>query len=197
MFVVKDKEEDDFFASLADLPDRVVGILATTVIDDRLTEAIQAHWHDTKLQGGERLFDRLFNYSGALGSFGTRIEIGFAMGLYSDELMREMHTIRKIRNAFAHKLSPKDFNAQTIIDLTKNLKTPDKFPITAENFISYKASPQNPPTLLGMMQAFLTHSHVTDTAGSRSRFIRATEIVSGFLFAISADLNLVKRQPPI
>jgi hypothetical protein len=63
MWIVKDAEEDRFFKELKDLPDRVAGLLAATIVEDRLTDAIKAHCHDVKVDRGQ-LFARLFHYEG-------------------------------------------------------------------------------------------------------------------------------------
>jgi DNA-binding MltR family transcriptional regulator len=180
------QEEIDFFSELRTMPDRTVGLLAGTIIDDRLEKALRARWHDTKIES-QQLFDRIFNYTGPVGSFGTRIDIGFAVGIYNDETLRDLHTIRKIRNAFAHKIAPKDFTAQQLIDLTSNLKIPEKHPITVPYDKPYSLTAPPGSNAFQLVRVFLQHSSVPDISPGRNRYIRAAELLSGLLFATSVS----------
>jgi hypothetical protein len=92
----QNKEEQKFFGELSRLPDRAVGLCAVTVVDDRLQEALKARWHDARVEK-EQIFDRIFRYNGAAGSFGTRIDLGFAVGLYTEDSLRDLHILRKVR----------------------------------------------------------------------------------------------------
>src|SRR5690348_11653964 len=103
VWFTKSKEESDFYDEMSGLPDRVVGLLAPVIVDDRLTDAIKAQWHDTKGQHGS-LLGQLFRDGAQLGSFGSRIDIGFSIGLYNAETYNDLRNISKIRNRFAHKL---------------------------------------------------------------------------------------------
>jgi|SRR5271166_2431018 len=195
-WIVKDEDEHAFFIELKQSPDRVVGLLVTTIIEDRLTEAIRARWHDAKDESGDQLLDRLFAYFGPLGNFGTKIEIGFVIGLYTKETMKDLYSVRKIRNAFAHKLAPKDFEAQAIKDLSTNLKIPDKYPISVSPSTGAKLriSPK-PLTRSEFARVLLGVSSVDEIKSPRNRFIRAAELLSGLLYAAGADPSLTKISP--
>ncbi len=171
------RKRTSFFKELKNLPDRVVGILATTIIDERLEHALKAHFYDVKYDG-QMLFDKMFNYSAILGSFGARIDVGFAIGIYGEDAFRDLHTIRKIRNQFAHKLAPKDFKIQSVADLAANLKIPSNYPIIGKGGVS---STGENPSQFQIAKTMLAHSSVTDLTDPRSRFIRAAELLSGFL----------------
>jgi hypothetical protein len=66
---------------------------------------------------------RLFRGSGPLGNFGAKIDLGFLMGLYGREKRDDLHTIREIRNAFAHKTKTITFNSTEPKTLCKKLFT--------------------------------------------------------------------------
>ena len=130
-WIASSKEEQEFLVRLRKHPDRVAGILATAIIDERLTEAIKTRWHDLKT-GGRKMSDRLFSYDGPLANFGPRVDVGFSIGLYGQEMHGDMHTIRRIRNKFAHKLPYKDFRNKKIRDLAMGLKLPENFSIKSD-----------------------------------------------------------------
>jgi len=185
MWLYKDQDENRFFNDLR-LNQLQDGLLCTTIIEDRLTDAIKVRWHDVKTDGG-LLSDRMFSYQGPAGSLGSKIDIGFAIGLYTEQTFKDLHTIRKIRNAFAHEIAPKDFDAQHIKDLAANIKLPEKHPIE----VSSKTGPAiigtdsiNP---LDQMKTMLKHSSVDDISSARNRFVRATELLNGFLFVLQMD----------
>jgi hypothetical protein len=198
-WLCKDEDERQFYEELKlnQLSDRVIGLLCGTIVEDRLADAIKVRWRDMRTDGG-LLSDRLFSYQGPVGTFGNKIDIGFAIGLYTEQTFKDLHTIRKIRNAFAHNIAPNDFNAQQIKDLAGNIKLPDKYPI--------KASPGTGPTMLRsatsptpiqLMETILGHSCVDDVLSARNRFIRAAELLNGLLFVLQAEPYVKKAIPEI
>src|SRR5680860_1674989 len=50
----------------------------------------------------EATIDLLCKENGPLGTFSSKIALGYAMGLFGDEEMAYLNTVRRIRNAFAH-----------------------------------------------------------------------------------------------
>lgn len=97
--------------------DRSAAIICATVVDVALTQGLVRFLHSNK-----KITDKLFEPSNALGSFSAKIDLGRLVGLYGDEAHRDLHTMRNIRNAFAHSLEIHDFKSQQIRDLAKNFK---------------------------------------------------------------------------
>jgi hypothetical protein len=97
------------------------------MVDSRLETAIPAQWHD---DSKEELLRELFRDGGALGSFGTRIKVGFAIGLYGEDGLHDLKEINRIRNDFAHRIAFADFQNESIASRCKSLKLPDKYPVT-------------------------------------------------------------------
>jgi hypothetical protein len=181
-FFPKAGEEAEFAKELENLPDRVAGLLLVTIVDERLGEALKARWYDIKIEQ-EQLFDRMFRYDGPAGSFGTRIDFGFAVGLFGEDALKDLHIMRKVRNAFAHRIGAKDFNAQQVKDLTNNLQMPKKYPIKlGPREIGMLTSPDN-PTPIQLAETLLGQSSVKNIETPRNKFIRAAEILSGLLTA--------------
>jgi hypothetical protein len=55
--------------------------------------------------------DCIFGFNGPLGSFSSRINMAYYLGWLSEKERKNLHSFRKIRNAFAHeayKISPSD-----------------------------------------------------------------------------------------
>lgn len=66
--------------------------------------------------------DLLFNGPQApLGTFSSKIEMTYRMGLISKEIKDSLNYIRKIRNEFAHNLLESDFSNPKILGLNRNL----------------------------------------------------------------------------
>jgi hypothetical protein len=96
--------------------DRATALIATAYLEERLVMAIKA-----RLNHHEEIENRLFKGAGPLASFSSKIDLGFLLGLYDPGEYQHLHIIREIRNEFAHKPEPRDFNFQRIFDLCKNI----------------------------------------------------------------------------
>lgn len=96
---------------------RAVAITAGAFVEDHLKTLIQAHMVEDAL-----LVPAMFTGTGALSNFGTNINLGYLMGLYSQRAWKELTTISKIRNAFAHRLEVKDFDEGPAKDWCEALK---------------------------------------------------------------------------
>jgi DNA-binding MltR family transcriptional regulator len=97
--------------------DRAAALIASAYLEERLIEAIKA-----RIVRNEDLEGRLFKGSGPMAAFAVKIDLGFMLGIYGDRVRRAFHTIREIRNEFAYKPQPRDFNSQRISDLCKNIR---------------------------------------------------------------------------
>src|SRR5215831_12873678 len=107
--------------------DRAAAIVLTAIIDDRVDAVIRKHLHQDK-----KVLEKLFHSSGPIGAFSAKIDLGYLLGIYGDDSLKDLHTIRKIRNEFAHNLAIQKFTESKIRDLTKNLTFPDRFTVRAE-----------------------------------------------------------------
>lgn len=156
---------------LGALPDRMLGLLAPITLDQHLTMALRARWRDD----GEVL-DELFRDGGPIGSFGTRVRVAFATGLYSEDMYRDLLRVNKIRNLFAHKLDAVSFAHQQAHDLAIAMTLPSRFP--AARFAS--ASPQEESAADRWHRAQST-SCVVEPGTARGRFLRTAELLDAFL----------------
>jgi DNA-binding MltR family transcriptional regulator len=119
--MLKNSDEAAIIQQLENESDRAVAIIAATILEDRLEEALTAFFETCP-----KITKGLFIPSGPLGPLATKINLGFLVGIFSADARKELEAIKNIRNAFAHDLTIKDFSSQRIKDLTNNLKIPDK-----------------------------------------------------------------------
>ena len=173
-WIPSDNDDKEFIDELATYPDRIVGLLAPAIVDKRLATVIQARWTDTP--DGALLRD-LFRDGGPLGSFATRIQIGFAIRIYGEDAYSDLKSLNKIRNAFAHKVAAKDFNDQSIRDRSNKLLLPAKYP--ASTFATLAAAVNRvfePSTDASLFELIATMAHHTtplaDPTDARSKFVR-------------------------
>lgn len=99
--------------------DRAVGILSGSVLDENLRKILINFLIDDK-----NLKKDFLGNQGVLNTFDSRIKACYYMGLIDDIEYKNLETIRKIRNKFAHTFEYIDFDTQAISDLCKNLYIP-------------------------------------------------------------------------
>ena len=106
-----------FRESLDNETDRGCAIAAVSYIDHELAEAIKARLIDS-----EETLRTVFQGQGGLSAFSARIDVGYLLGLYGENGRRELHSLRKVRNEFAHSPLSLSFKEQSISDRCKALK---------------------------------------------------------------------------
>ena len=89
--------------------DRGCSLMAVAYLDVELERLLKAFLVDDV-----KVVNELFNHTGALGTFSSRINLAYALGLISKSSRRNLHLLRKIRNTFAHVHLRVDFNDNTI-----------------------------------------------------------------------------------
>jgi DNA-binding MltR family transcriptional regulator len=102
---------------LKDESDRGVVLVSAAFLDELLEELLRAHFiSDSKIT------DELLSNSGPLGSFSARSKLAYCLDLIHETQFRDLETVRKIRNEFAHSHRPATFDSDRIRDLCQNLK---------------------------------------------------------------------------
>ena len=99
--------------------DRASAVIAGAFLDALLTELLR-HFFVEDIQNDKKLFDG----TGPLSSFSAKIEIAYRVGLMSLREHHALHTIRSIRNDFAHQFGDLSFSDQSVRDRCKNIETP-------------------------------------------------------------------------
>jgi hypothetical protein len=67
----------------------------------------------------------LFEYRGTLGSFGAKIDIGYAFKLFGPKTKKDLNIIRSLRNQFAHSRMPILFTTLVVKKCCDQLTYPD------------------------------------------------------------------------
>lgn len=106
----------DYFTELYEESDRGAAILAAATFEHWLESNIIENFVELDQDMRNNLFD-----NGPLSTFSAKINLGFALGLYNKTVLNDLHTVRRIRNKFAHSTGPMNFKDQPISDLCRNL----------------------------------------------------------------------------
>jgi hypothetical protein len=115
----------DAFSDIDKSNDRAAAIVAAAFLEDHLAIALKERFHEDK-----KTIEDTFRSNGPLGSFAAKIDMAFLIGLCSKDARDELHTIRTIRNEFAHRGLTNDFNSQRVRNLANNLQFGRKVEIT-------------------------------------------------------------------
>ena len=97
--------------------DSAAVISMVALFEDILGDAIRNHLVAlSKTQDADLFGDR-----GPLATFSSKIDVGYALGLYGKETKAKLHLIRKIRNIFAHRHGAQTFDHKDVRRLCNNL----------------------------------------------------------------------------
>jgi hypothetical protein len=169
-WIVSNKDEQEFVRKLSRLSAREAGILAATIIDDRLKGVIKARRHGIK----HKLVD----------TFNKRINFGFDSGLYGQDMCEDLHAVREIRNGFAHELPLKSFRTKGIVELVKGLKLAEKFPIKCDGSLMGDSPGA---TAFQRAASFLGVTQFKRLNVPRTRFMRCAETLVVCLSVVLSD----------
>lgn len=102
--------------ALREESDRGCALFAAAYLDTALEALLKASFvEDRKVEGD------LFEGTAPLSSFSAKIKLAYFLGIISDQCRRDLDTIRKIRNDFAHDATIISFETQSIADRCYNL----------------------------------------------------------------------------
>lgn len=126
----KEREErkasvDKAILALVNDSDRSVALVGAALIDAELALAILRFTFPS--QEAERTAQKALGVNGAISSFSAKIDLGVMLGIYGNPVSEDLHTVRKIRNEFAHDLDAHDFSAEKPALLSTRLKHILKF----------------------------------------------------------------------
>jgi DNA-binding MltR family transcriptional regulator len=109
------KDEIDAFYDA--LRDRDRAIVLSTIAENHLTSLLQLLMRRDE----KEISQQLFNPSGPLGPFGTKIRVAYMLRILPPEVHKDLMIVSKIRNKFAHDLSVRSFNDRQITDWVKSM----------------------------------------------------------------------------
>lgn len=115
-WLMEDPSYTKVIAEIESQTDRAAALIASSLLEDRLLKLIKS-----SAVGHIAIENKMFKGSGPLASFSAKIDLGFILGLFDAEVHKRQHTIREIRNEFAHNIQPVQFTSQRVVDLCANL----------------------------------------------------------------------------
>jgi mannitol operon repressor len=116
------RDLEDFLAFVREFnkeTDRGAALVGASLVDNRLEQLLHAHFVNGAI--ANELLSKSAN--SPLNRFGARIQLSYALGLITKVEYREAEIIRRIRNAFAHRLHGLSFDDQQIAAWCRNLKS--------------------------------------------------------------------------
>jgi len=119
MWPVFDSSHKAIFLEIEFQSDRAAGILACAYLEDQLADAIKADLADES-----QVIRRVFTGYGPLATFSSKIDMALLLNIIDRKGHKELTTLRKIRNYFAHGTTMVTFKEQRIKDLCDHLPKP-------------------------------------------------------------------------
>jgi hypothetical protein len=167
--------------------DRAAAVVGAAILDTRLTGSIKARLHSA-----DDIDERMFRSSGPLGSLSAKIDLAFMLGIVGRQAHRDLHTIRDIRNRFAHHLDIIDFRSQSVSDLCANLKLVDEHIIDPPNNLSDLVTTRA-TTRFRMFFPGATEA----LRGPRTRYLLSVMVLSTVLYGMPAPPPVKPPPPPM
>lgn len=117
------KKFSRLLAGTPDFDDRGVAVVFGALLESALETAISTHFSIDEAEAR-----RLFSYTddGPLSNFSAKIEMGYALGVYDDQMRSDLKWISRIRNAFAHARIQVNFDNNAIALACDQMKFPRK-----------------------------------------------------------------------
>jgi mannitol operon repressor len=109
----------DFGQEMNTGTDRACALVGAAAIDSLLKELIVGQFRDTTDAMIEKIF---FKPNAVLGTFSSKVDLCHALGLLNDDEVRQIASIRRIRNAFAHAVTALNFDSKAIATECAKLK---------------------------------------------------------------------------
>jgi DNA-binding MltR family transcriptional regulator len=104
---------------LRDKDDMHAAIMAVSIVEATLERLIVTRLH----KSNKELLGRLFQNRGPISDFNAKILIAEAFGIITGPLAEELHSMRAIRNAFAHAKIPISFSDEPVKRVVNAFKT--------------------------------------------------------------------------
>lgn len=169
-WLVTSQEDIAVLEEMKGASDRAIGIIAASLVEIHLLKLIkQTFITETKSNGKETTQETMFRSSGPLGSFSSRIQLAYIMGLISAELFKDLTTIKDIRNRFAHYTEMGSFKVPEISSRCFHLTLVDKYIMDPDNGVY-----GDPSTIF----AYQISGAAQKLKDPKERYILGTQIIS-------------------
>lgn len=97
--------------------DRGTTVVAASYLDDILASMLRQRFIEQS-----KIVDSFIESQGPLGTFSSRIDLTYCLGLIREDQYKDLTGIRRMRNAFAHSHQAITFESQPVCDLFDNLQ---------------------------------------------------------------------------
>lgn len=154
--------------------DRGAAVIAGAYLEDFLFSAIKERFTDDA-----PVVNAFFSGMGPLATFNAKIEMAYLLRIVSKECRAKMHTIRRVRNEFAHNLQPLNFETPHIRDMCSSLVQTD-----VGEFITNEMGKIVGPEYVANVISILTISLPTESNG-RTAYLNTIKIIA---FCLATDL---------
>jgi len=125
---------DIFLKEFSKETDRASVILSVAMLDRALETVLKTHLMPSSSSEDE-LLERAY---APISTFGARIDLAYRIGLISAKLCRDLHTIRKVRNDFAHNITGCSFENPSVrsrvTELVRSSGVNEKFPKARQSY---------------------------------------------------------------
>lgn len=106
----------EFRNTLDEETDRGVALMSAAFLEGELEALLKEYFiNDNAVVG------KFFSFNGPCGTFSSKIDMCYLLGLIGERAKRDLHLIRKIRNDFGHTATPLSFESQQISNRCKEL----------------------------------------------------------------------------
>lgn len=168
------RREVDGFREFCSEPDRSVAIVAAAIVDDRLGWAIRRRMP----YQNDKAADDLFGGDRPLAGSAARARLALLIGICSELAYRDLLTINKIRNRFAHKPGSLTFKDDNVAKECMRLKV-------AEALLTNRKRQKSD-------HAF--YDYGDDIKNPKERFLVTTQLLSD-IFSVDTFIDKPKPWP--
>jgi DNA-binding MltR family transcriptional regulator len=162
--------------------DRALGIIGASLVEIHLTKLIQqAFITETKIGDKHTAQEEMFRSSGALGTFSTKINLAYLMGMISAEFFKDLNIMREIRNRFAHYTEIGSFEHEQVSSRCRNFTLVDKYVIDPDNGVH-----GDPSALFGYQRS---------GAAEALKIPKERYVLSAQIFSIGIQHGTVEPRP--
>lgn len=147
-----DSVTDGFFASLRGESARGCVLVAAAFLDESLEALLRTKMLREEIER-KACVEPLFETMGPLSSYSAKTQLARALDLINDWEYADLHTIRKLRNRFAHTYDEATFDDPAVIELCRKLEGAKRRLRARPS--QGRASEKTPRELFTMTAAFL------------------------------------------
>ena len=115
------QEFENFRTSLLSESDRGSVLMAAAFLENKISHLLKSY-----MVYNETIQKKIFEGTGALATFSSKIDMSFLLGLIPKNIYNDLGVLRKLRNDFAHNAKSITFQTDYIKDRCKNLKVINK-----------------------------------------------------------------------